>query len=223
MFRVSPILVLALAACDGGGTGGTPTPGQLGQIAMAPECGAFNQACLIAGLDAPIAAGALVEIGFDFRIAGSSGPPVHLEATRPSVVATHDTFIEGVGAGNAAVLVKGPDDKVLDFIHLWVRPADELRVMRYSVEGIAIGRVRDSITLLEGDELLVAFEAYAGGQPLIGQFELEYDVEGEAIRLLEDSLTARYRLVAKSPGEATLILAAPALDQRIRLQVEVLP
>ncbi len=223
--RLATLAALLALGCgdDGTSVSGRPSSGGLGNTTVAPECGALNQACLARGLDAPLARGGRLDLRVDFNIAGSSGPPVELRATRPEVVAAEGTQVFAAGLGTAAVLMIGPDEQVVDFIHLWVRAADELRMTRYSRDGVEIGQVRDQATLLAGEELLVSFEAFGGAQPLLGQYLVEWSVEGDAVTVLEDTLLGQYRIVAREAGEATVGVTAPDLELSLSLDIEVLP
>lgn len=217
-------LLLLLAGCGGDsqtGVSGRPSQGGMAQLDLSPECGALSQACIVHGLDAPIARGARLSLRLDFRLPGSSGPPAELRGTRPEVLAAEANQVHAAGEGTAAVLVVGPDDRVLDFIHLWVVAADELRATRYTVEGIEVGRIRDHATLLMGDELLLAFESFAAGQPLLGEFRIEWSIDGDAVAMVEDTLAGRYRLVTREPGTATVTVSAPDIEQTFQLHVEV--
>lgn len=212
----------ALAACgDDAGIGGRPSHGLLGNASAAPECGAFNQTCLAQGLDAPLALGGTTALTIESRVAGSSGPPITLRSANAAVLLATGAQVQAVGPGLAGLLFMGPKGQVLDFIHVWVATPKELRIQRYTPSGLLLGQVNDAVTLLQGDELLIAVEPYADGQPLLGQFELKRSICGDAVKILPDAVTAWYRVVALKPGKATIELSALGLKES--WAIEVLP
>lgn len=217
--------LVALAGCGDSaesGLGGRPSSGALGQVSVAPECGALNQGCLVQGLNAPLALGSRTELVIEYQIAGSSGPPTTLETADATVLATASaTAVDAVGTGASAVLFVGPDETVLDFIHLWVAQPEELRILRYSPAGDLLGQVQDEISLLVGDEILVSVEPYAAAQPLLGNFELERTIDGESVSLVPDSVGGWYRVVARAPGDSTVTFSALGIEKT--WQIEVLP
>jgi hypothetical protein len=216
------VIGVTVAACgDEAGIGGRPSHGMLGNASVKPECGAFNQTCLAQGLDAPLALNATTELSIASRLAGSSGPPLSLQSANAAVLQVAGPSVQAVGVGLAGLLFVGPKGQVLDFIHVWVAAAQELRIQRYSRSGLLLGRVHDTVTLLKGDELLISVEPYAAGQPLLGQFELKRSVDGDAVRVVPDAISAWYRIVALKAGQAKIELEALGLKQC--WSIEVLP
>lgn len=222
--------LVLLAACGGDSGIGPPSPGAFGQADVSPECGAFHQACISRGLDSPLAVGSQVGLGISFEVPGSSGPPTSLASTDLSILTVEDGVATIVGEGVAALLITGPDETVVDFIHLWSKAADDIRVIRYNADGAPIGGVRDGGAILVGDELLVATEAFAVSQPLIGLFDTTWTAEplidndpdaGPIASVVQDVVFGLYRIVARRPG--TIRLTADALGQSISIDLEVLP
>ncbi len=216
-------LLLCAAGCGGGateGVGGVPGSGTANP-GTSPECGAFGQACIGQGLDAPLAVGGRIEVAVAFSVGGSSGPPLVLEAVDTSVLQTTDTYFEAVGPGCSAVLFSGEDGTVIDFIHVWTAQAEELRILRYSAFGDLMGRVQDSVQLLTGDEILVAVVPYANAQPLLGNYDLLRDVVGDAVAIVPDPVGGWYRVVARAAGQATVTFAGLGLEEP--WAIEVLP
>jgi hypothetical protein len=222
MLRAMRLLIaLLLATCACGGVGGRADMSTGGVLASRPQCGALNVACVGQKLDAPIALGSTLELDVRYQIAGSSGPPTVLETADPAVLTIEGSHLKAVGAGASAVLFIGPDKVVLDFLHLWVEPATELRILRYSSAGTLIGRVQNAVKLLVHDELLVSIEPFAKGQPLIGNFKLESNVAGNTVAIVPDSVSGFHRVVARSPGTSQIKLSALGLS--IDWTIEVLP
>ncbi|MCW5803042.1 MAG: hypothetical protein KIT31_11705 [Deltaproteobacteria bacterium] len=216
------VLSLAAAACsDGFGTGGTP--GDFNQVQATPECGVLSQACIGQGLNAPIARGSTVDLIVEYRVAGSSGPPIELASANEAVLRPISaTQLAALDEGMSAVLFTGPDREVIDLVHVFVQKPGELRVNRYDAQGDLLGRVQPSSQLLPGDEVLIAVEAYANGQPLLGRYELAYaTTDPAAVQILEDPVFGLYRVIARRPGSAKLSFAALGLD--VAWDVEVLP
>ena len=224
MFRLFALLPLA-AACGGGddgfGVGGTP--GDFNQVAATPECGVLSQACIGQGLNAPIARGSTVDLRIEYKVPGSSGPPIEVESANEAVLRqTAATSLEAVDEGMSAILFTGPDGAVIDLVHVFVQKPAELRINRYDASGDLLGQIQPSGTLLPGDELLVAVEAYANGQALLGRYPLTYGSNnGAAVQILEDPVFGWYRIVARTAGVAKLSFAALGLD--VAWDVEVLP
>jgi hypothetical protein len=223
--RACGIYALILMGCGDdaatSGVGGRPSSGNLGQVAVSPECGALSQACIGQGLNAPLALGSRVSISVHHQIAGSSGPPTVLETANEKVLLPDDTALHAVGEGMSGVLFVGPQAKVIDFIHVWVQAADELAIHRYSESGALLGQVQPTATLLSGDELLVAVEPRAGGQPLLGNFELETTIEGTSVAIVPDPVAGWYRVIAKSAGDSTI--SFQGLGVEVDWSIEVLP
>ena len=217
--RLALPLMMVVAACGDGGA--PPVDGAMEQATFAPECGSFNQACLRAGLDAPIATGAQVPIHINFQIQGSSGPPISLATVRPDVLDVDAATVFANQEGSTSLLVFGPDDTVLDFIHVWVSDPDELRLVRRGDEGQVLGDLTQATQRLPGDELRVSVEPYRASQPLLGLFEPTWTVTGDAVSIVRDGVAGWYRVVARQPGDATLKADAHGLS--LTLSVEVLP
>jgi hypothetical protein len=215
------IPLLALAACGGGdGLGGRP--GDFGRVETAPECGAFSQACIGQGLNAPIAKGSTVDIVAEYKVAGSSGPPTTIVTANEQVLLpTAATQVTAMAAGMSAVLFVGPNGEVIDLVHVFVQPASELRILRYDANGDLLGRVQPASQLLPADEILIAVEPYANGQPLLGNFEVLFDSTNPAVvAIVPDPVGGWYRVVARATGTATITFSALGLD--VAWQIEVL-
>ncbi len=219
---------LGLLACgDAGdlGIGPPPSGGSLGRTSVTPECGALNQACLVGGLDAPLARGASLGLGVDYRLAGNSGPPTTLEGVNPAVIDVTDAVVTGRAQGMSGILILDPNRQVVDFIHLWVADATELRVIRHNDDGLPVGAVRSSGTVLAGDEIILSLEAFNGTQGLLGLFETVWQIEvlegEEPIAIVEDIVFGWFRLIARGPGKVRL--TADALGQQKTIELEVLP
>lgn len=216
------------ADAESSGVGGSPGGGYLGggSSGTAPECGALGQVCLRQRLNAPLVAGGSAELGVEFRVLGSAGPPLDLESTDEQVLQVQGAATVSASApGLAGLLFVGPDGAVVDFLHVWVDRAEELRIQRYSDTGTLLGQVQPEVTLLTGDEILVAVEPYTRAQPLLGIYEMERSVEGEGadevLSIIPDPVGGLYRVVARAPGNATVRFRA--LELEATWTVEVLP
>jgi hypothetical protein len=212
-------LALALVGCGGGyGVGGAPS-GSYATNAR-PQCGALNVACVGQKLDAPIALGGSLELDVRYQIAGTSGPPTVLAAADPSVLKVDGAKVTGASAGASAVMFLGPDQRVLDYLHLWVQPATELRLIRYSQGGTPLGRIQNHVHLLVRDELMISIEPFANGQPLAGNFELARTLQGSSIAILPDAVSGWWRVVARAPGVTQVRFSALGLTQDWTVEVE---
>ena len=215
----------------GGGSGiGPPSPGGFGNANVSPECGAFNQACLSSGLDTPLAVGSRLGVGISLEIPGNAGLPIALDSSNPEILSVDDGVATSHAPGLAAVLISGPDEEVIDFNHIWSVEPETLRIVSYTEDGVPLGPVRDVGTVLVQDELLVAVEAITTTQPLIGLFNAQWSVqviedpdnlEEPIISVLDDVVFGLYRIVARRPGTARLLVTA--LGQETELELEVLP
>lgn len=211
------LLVVGCGSSGGGRPNGGVTVGNGGK----PQCGALGIACIGQKLDAPIALGSTVDLDLRYQIAGTSGPPTVVESADPTVLRVKGgARLEAVGAGASAILFVGPDKAVLDFIHLWVQPPTELRVVRYTPQGTPLGKVLPSFKLLVKDEILVAVEPYANGQPLLGNFELQRKLQGTSVAIVPDSISGWYRIVARSPGTTEINFVALGLSAPLTVEVE---
>jgi hypothetical protein len=222
MSRVSLFAVVLCTACgDGGGIGGRP--GSFGQVEAAPECGALSQACIGQGLDAPIARGSTVDLSVRYKVAGSSGPPTKLASANQAVLTTPSaTRLEAIADGMSAVMFVGPQGEVIDLIHVFVQKPSELRINRYDDGGDLLGHVEAASQLLVGDDLNVAIEPFANGQPLLGNFALTYaTTNAPIVSVIPDPVAGSYRVVARAAGTATVTFTALGLTAT--WQLEVLP
>lgn len=213
-------LLVAIAGFGCGGGIGGRVEASVGNVASRPQCGALNLACVGQKLDAPIALGSTLELDVRYQIAGTSGPPTVLETADPTVLTIDGSQLKAVGAGASAVLFIGPDKAVIDFLHLWVQPATELRILRYAPTGALLGRVQSSVKLLVHDELLVSIEPFAKGQPLIGSFKLENNVAGNSVAIVPDSVSGFHRVVARSPGASQIKFTALGLSTDWTIEVQ---
>ncbi|MFO0750661.1 MAG: hypothetical protein U1F43_34075 [Myxococcota bacterium] len=215
------IALAATGACgDSGDIGGRPGGGTLGNQTK-PECGALGQVCLTVGVDAPIAKGSSLELVLDVDIAGSGGSTLGLEVADPTVLGLDGTRLEASGPGLSALLFVDSQGRVLDFLHVFVAVADELRILAYSRNGDLLGPVLDHVTLLPGDEVLVSVEPFRVAQPLLGSFELTRDIQGSGVIMVPDAVGGLYRVIARTPGTSTITVRALGLERT--WTVEVLP
>lgn len=227
VFVVLAVFGGATAIACGGGSVGPPSPGNFGTAELSPECGALARACLSRGLDSPIAVGSQLGVGVTFDINGTSGVPASLQTSDPAVLTTAEGVVSAETPGVAVLLIRGPDQRVLDFIHLWTAAAEELRLVRYTDDAEPFGVLGAGGALLAGDELLVNTEAFAGNQPLIGLFPTEWTVEelvpsatGEpVVAVIDDLVFGLSRVVARTPGRARLTASALGLETAIELEV----
>ncbi len=213
---------MVIAACgDEGGLGGRP--GEFGRVEAAPECGALSQACVGQGLNAPIAKGSTLDIAVEYKVAGSSGPPTLLASANQAVLTTPtSTQISAIAEGMSAVMFVGPAGEVIDLIHVFVQQSSELRINRYDEAGDLLGRVQPASQLIVGDEILVAVEPFAEGQPLLGNFDLVFaSTAAPVVTIVPDPVGGWYRVIARSAGTAKVSFAALGLD--VSWQLEVLP
>jgi hypothetical protein len=216
----------ALCGC-GDASDITPPPagGALGQVDVRPECGALSQACLEQGLDAPLAVGAAMGVGIDYDFAGNAGPSLELAAVDPSVIDVDGAVIAAQREGLTALLIRGPEGEVIDFIHVWAAAPNALHLVRHNDQGAAVGTVAKEGTLLVGDEVLISVEAFSETQALLGLFDTSFSIDVvdgvEPVAVVEDIVFGWYRLIAREPGH--VLVQANALNQTRTIDLEVLP
>jgi hypothetical protein len=176
-------------------------------------------------MDAPLAVGAAMGLGIDYELGGSAGPTMTLAPANTTVLSVDDAVITGEAVGASALLIVGPDEEVIDFIHVWVAEATELRLVRHNDQGAPLGAVAKEGTLLNGDEVLISVEAFSSTQALLGLFETTFEIEvvdgDDPVTIVEDIVFGWYRLVARAPGRVRVI--ATALGQTRDLDLEVMP
>jgi hypothetical protein len=206
--------VAALAtACSG-------DSGALGQVAFSPECALHDLSCLAVGLDAPIAVGGRVALVVDTETAGSGAPTVHMSSVREDVLAVEGRELVARSPGVAAVLVSA-DELVLDFIHVWVEEPTGIAVHRHDGDGLEVGEISGLVELLVGDELVVSAQTYADSQRLMGANDPAWSVSSTSVTVLRQGDSARRRLVARSPGSATVTVDELGFSSSV--EIEVLP
>ena len=112
------------------------------------------------------------------------------------------------------MLFMGPKGELLDLIHVFVQKPAELRINRFDAAGDLLGRVQPSSQLLVGDEILVAVEPFADGQPLLGNFELQCSpsTARSGLTIVPDPVVGWYRVMARIGRLATVSFAALGLD-----------
>lgn len=221
LLPLASVLTLMLTAGCGGAEGGAPWSGSYNTGTVPPECGALNQVCLAQGLNGALAVGSHLELDLDYEIGGSAGLPATLLTADRTVLDASDMTLEALAPGASAVLFVGPDGAVMDFLHVWVAAPEELRIYRYTEAGVQLGQVQDEATLLVGDEVLIFVEPFANAQPLLGNFSMERTVDGTAVALVPDVVSSLYRVVARSPGQATVTFHGLGLSKP--WEIEVLP
>jgi hypothetical protein len=213
-------VVLSTALLTALGCGSDGSSGGLGQIQFSADCGS-DEACLAAGLDAPLAVGASLKATMIFSYRGSAATMFTLTSVNPSVVMVKDTELIGVADGTVALLVSAPDGRLVDFIHLSAATADRLDLHRLTMEGAAMGQLEERLQLLVGESAVIDVRHSLDGTTLLGSIRPEWTTNSQAITLLDDGLGSRRRIVARTPGVARLTVAAVGLTAQ--LDVEVLP
>jgi hypothetical protein len=211
---MKPLLAFAFlsaAACAGDSA--------LGQVGVAAECSPTDFACVTAGLDGPIAVGGVVPLALDADLMGASTPAIDLLAADPAVLKVSGTEVRGEGEGVSALLLLA-EGRVVDFTHVFVSAPDRLGLHRRD-GGLEEAELVDEVELLVGDEIVLDVVAYRGSQRLLGAADSQWSAAGEVVTILRDGAPRRRRLVARSPGETELRVAALSLDAA--LTVRVLP
>lgn len=215
-FSCSLFLGSALSGC---GTEGTS--GALGQSEVSPGCSSADGPCLTSGLDAPIAMGARVPIEVSIVAQGAAAPPLTFVSGNTSVFSVDGTEVVGEGGGVAALLFTDPEGSVIDFIHLYVAQPTALELHRADGGELSARALGERMELLVGDDFALAAVPYVGAQAMIGELEIEWSAEGDAVQMLDEGIGSMRRLVAREEGTATLRVTG--FEQERSIELEVLP
>ena len=210
----APLLGLALGGCGAGA---------MGQAVMARDCGPNDTRCVLGGLDAPLAGGAVTRPAVTVRMRGSAAPSLRLVSTRPDVLEAANGVLIGKAKGVAAVLVASEDGTVLDFLHVWVNAPTRLELHGVTPDGSNLGTLGDSVDLLAGESLTVQPHAYLDAQELLGEADGTWVVEPPIAEVLHTGKPGTRRLLAKEPGQASVKITMLGLDVSLRLVVHEVP
>ncbi len=204
------LLLIALVGCatDSGG---------LGQADVSTECSPTDFACVTRGLDGPVAVGGVVPLALDVNIAGTATPTVSLFSGNTDVLKAAGTEVVGQSPGIAALVLLDSEGRAVDFLHVSVATPTRLGFHRRDT-GLDLGELVDDVELLVGDSILVEVEPYVDSQRLLGHGSSDWTA-GSAITLLKDGAPARRRIVARTPGEATLSVNAFGFDKTLTIRV----
>jgi hypothetical protein len=207
---------LAGAGCAVGSGGG------LGQADVSADCPSAELTCIAQGLDGPLAVGAAVRVNVNVAFQGAATPPTRLVSSHPDILTVEGSSVRGAAEGNATLLIMLADeDAVIDFLHVWVAAPDQLAVGVFSREGLDLGEALGSAELLPGEDLVLAARLYARGQRLVGDAEAAFSADSDVVTLLREPTSGRTRVVARTPGHATVTVQANGLVAG--LELEVLP
>jgi hypothetical protein len=193
--------------------------GALGQSRTGDNCSPTDQDCVMAGLGAPLAVGATTRPAVRTQLRGSGAPSLSLWSAAPDVIAVEDGRITGKRDGVSALVMSMDDGSAIDFVHVWVRAADRIELHRIATDGADLGEIDDTIELVAGESLRIAPEPYADAQRLLGAGPSEWRVEPALCDVLRDGAPARRRLVARSPGQATLTVSSLGVSAKLTLVV----
>lgn len=177
--------------------------GALGQAVTQDSCEAGDLRCARA-FDAPIALGATAAPETHLTLDGSTSPGFHYESAAPSILEVDGGRVVGRSEGTSALLFVSDASTVLDFLHVWVKKPTALELDAALPGRTTEGRVDGTIDVLVGEELRLSARPIAGGQRLLGAGESTWSVDPPILSLLREGDDARRRVVAASPGTATL-------------------
>lgn len=196
--------------------------------------GAFGQAAVVAGdctgkescgagLEGPLAVGATATPNIHFDLRGSGAPAYHLESADTQVLEAHEGQLTAREEGLTGLMVLAEDGSVLDFFHVWVKPATALQ-LRGELPGREGAReLNSTVELVRGEQLRLSTKLLGAGQPLSGeaevQWELEQDGSNKSFRLLDEGVASERRLVALGVGSAKLTVKSLGLSRALALHV----
>ncbi len=207
-----------LAAC-----GEDEASGALGQASARAACADSDVTCSSAlGLRAPLATGQSLPVSVSLSLQGGGSPPLTLTSADPSVFSVDGTRLLGVRPGVAALLITTSDQRVVDFVHVWVADPTSLVVMRHTHDGVEQAPVPASMQLAVGDDLNLSVVPYAADRRLAGEVQGTWETSDDAVvQLLDAALPTQHRVRARAPGKATLSVRTEHASQSV--EVSVLP
>ncbi len=194
--------------------------GAMGQATIRSDA-ATDKGGLLSSLNAPLAVGATSRPNLKVEIKGSTGLATRLVSVRPDILTVRDGTLEGRAPGVSALLITDDKQVVLDFIHVWVKPANRIELHRLDAEGSDVGEVTEPIEMLVGDAVRLIPRPYAGSEALSGVATSSWSVEPLVATVLREGLPNRCRIVARSPGSATLKVTM--LNATASIPLKVLP
>jgi hypothetical protein len=207
--------VLAWAGCGSG------SEGALGQADVSSDCPSADLTCIAQGLDGPLAVFAAVRVNVILAFQGAATPKTRLISSHPEILTVEGSSVRGAAEGNATLLIMLADeDVVLDFLHVWVAAPDQLTLGLFSKEGRDLGEALGSAELLPGEDLVLAARFYARGQKLLGDAEATFSTDSDVVTLLREPTSGRTRVVARTPGHATITVQANGLVTGLELEVK---
>ena len=210
------VIVLALAGLISCTTGGG-----LEQIELAESCTTSDPTCEAAGLDAPLAVGANVDLDIDLQSAGNAVPTVNLESARTDILSVDGTSVWGEAAGVSAILFTAADDPdvVVDFVHIWVEQPTRLALKREETDAFISAEMTEDIQLLVGETITVTVIPHAGDQALLGDGEVVWTIEGDAVKGLSAGYPQTRRLYASEAGNSSISVSSLGLTVALNLEV----
>jgi hypothetical protein len=201
---------------------GCGVAGAFGQAAVTAEDCAGKAECTSA-FEGPLAKGASATPKLRFELRGSGAPAYHLESADPLVLEASEGQVTAHEEGLTGLMVLAEDGSVLDFFHVWVRPATALQISGVLPGRQAAQELRTTVELVRGDELRLSTRLLGGGQALSGeaevQWELEQDAANKSFRILDEGVASERRLVAVGVGSAKLTIKSLGLSRALALSV----
>jgi len=211
--RLLALCLLFLSGCAEG------TSGALGQTQATPNCSPSDFVCAVSGLDGPIAVSASLPIHIAVTSQGSASPPLDFRSANTDIFTLNESRISGVGPGVASLLVMTEGNIVVDFFHVWVVSADKIGLHRRNEEGMDLDLAPTHIELLVGDELRLSAEPYEGSQRLLGELDATWSADETILKLLDEGVKGRRRIVAVAPGTTTIQVDALTLSTSLEVEV----
>src|SRR5262245_39220731 len=118
---LASLAALSAPAC------GEASPGALGQAGVSSDCPHSDVACVVQGLDGPVAVGGAVKLHVAVQFQGAATPVTTLLSSHPAVLAAEGGTVRGMSPGLATLLILlGGSETVVDFLHVWVAAPDRL-------------------------------------------------------------------------------------------------
>jgi hypothetical protein len=216
----SLLLLAAPAALLAGCGSDSGTTGAMQQSTTRPDCAPEDTACQEDGLDAPLAMGAKLPLDVHVTARGVSAPKIALEPTRDDILAVEGATLVGKAPGWSSVMFVGTDGLVMDFVTLTVEAPERIDVYRLTKEGgVEPSPLPAKIQLAPGDDFEIAVKAFSGPVRLLGELDASFAIDAPVATILDSGRPASRRLRVKSPGTATLTVAASGFTRTLSLEV----
>jgi len=191
----------------------------MGQVGFSTDCAPTDQACLSAGLHAPIARGATLRVDVALTYAGTAALGFELQPVDPKILKTAGNTLTGVEQGIVALLVVAPGERLVDFIHVSVQAPSRIGFHLLGPQGGDMGQLEDRVELLAGDRVVLDVRPYDQDRLLLGEVDASWSASDDGVTLLDPGLGSRREILARKPGKTRITVTSAGHTAHIDLVV----